>query len=420
MAFWKQAVVCAVLLLAAFIGWVRYDPAAIVRLKGYGIESPLIAAIAPQAAGNGRDGASGRASGGAARYRSAALVVTRKVGHATLNSRVKAIGSGMAIRTATITPTDSGTVKTVDVKAGDHLDAGQVIATLDSQAQQIAADRARLTLKDAEKKLARYRELKSSAAVTPVQIADQESAVEADRLALKQAEYDLGKRSIRAPISGVIGIININVGDYVTSQTQIATIDDRSKILIDFQVPERFSGSIEVGADVVATASAFPGRTFSGRVSAIDNRIDPDSRTLRVRAELRNPNDLLRAGMSFLVTLKFPGDDYPAVDPLSVQWDSSGAYVWKVHDGKAERVAVRVVQRDPQNVLVEGKLVAGDQVVTQGVQVLRAGSPVRIAESAGEEDAPAIRAPAQKHGASNAGAENAPMRQASARRAASL
>ena len=228
----------------------------------------------------------------------------------------------MAVRTATITPTDFGNGEDRGRRRrATSLAAGQVIATLDSQAQQIAADRARLTLKDAEKKLARFRELKSSAAVTPVQIADQELEVEADRLALKQAEYDLGKRSIRAPISGVIGIVNINVGDYVTPQTQIATIDDRSKILIDFQVPERFSGSIRTGVDVEATASAFPGRTFSGHVSAIDNRIDPDSRTLRVRAELPNPNDLLRAGMSFLVTLKFPGDAYPAVDPLSVQWD---------------------------------------------------------------------------------------------------
>ena len=307
------------------------------------------------------------------------------------------------------------------MKAGDHLDAGEVIATLNSQAQRIAADRARLTLKDAEKKLSRYRELKSSAAVTTVQISDQESEVESDRLALKQAEYDLGKRSIRAPISGVIGIVAINVGDYVTSQTKIATIDDRSRILIDFQVPERFSGAIAIGAEVDASASAFPGRLFKGHVSAIDNRIDPDSRTLRVRAELPNRDDLLRAGMSFLVTLKFPGDRYPAVDPLAVQWDSSGAYVWKIRDGKAERVQVKVVQRNPQNILVNGKLAAGDQVVTQGVQVLRSGSQVQIADSGGADAEPPVQMPSGEHGANATGAGRAPAaEQADARRAATL
>ncbi len=420
MAFWKQAALCVVLLLAAFVGWVRYDPGAVATLKGYGVDSPLLAALAPgKTAGEGSAGAGRR--GGVAASRRTALVVAKKVGHATLNNRVKAIGSGVAIRTATITPTDSGTVRTVDVKAGDHLDAGEVIATLNSQAQRIAADRARLTLKDAEKKLSRYRELKSSAAVTTVQISDQESEVESDRLALKQAEYDLGKRSIRAPISGVIGIVAINVGDYVTSQTKIATIDDRSRILIDFQVPERFSGAIAIGAEVDASASAFPGRLFKGHVSAIDNRIDPDSRTLRVRAELPNRDDLLRAGMSFLVTLKFPGDRYPAVDPLAVQWDSSGAYVWKIRDGKAERVQVKVVQRNPQNILVNGKLAAGDQVVTQGVQVLRSGSQVRIADSGGADAEPPVQMPSGEHGANATGAGRAPAaEQADARRAATL
>ena len=415
MAFWKQALVCAVLLLAAFVAWVRFAPGAVATLKGYGIDSPLIASIAPEPSA-GDAGGKGRPARGSS-SRGTALVVTSKVGHATLNSRVKAIGSGVAIRTATITPTDTGTITAVEAKAGDRLDAGQVIAELDSQAQQIAADKARLTLKDAQKKLARYRELKTSAAVTPVQISDQESEVEADRLALKQAEYDLGKRSIRAPISGVIGIVNINVGDYVSSQTKIATIDDRSKILVDFQVPERFSGLLKTGAEVDATASAFPGRTFKGRVSALDNSVDPDSRTLRVRAELANPNDLLRAGMSFLVVLKFTGDAYPAVDPLSVQWDSGGAYVWKVDRGKAERVDVKVVQRNPQSILVEGSVAAGDQVVTQGVQVLRSGSAVRIAEGNGD-DAPAAKPSAARHGAENGG--DAPQRQASAKDAASL
>lgn len=379
MAVWKQALLCVLLLAGAFVVWVHLDPRAAERLKSYGIDNSLIAAIAPPNSADGGPADTRDGQGVGAPH--AVLVVTREVGNAVLNNRVKAIGSGVAVRTATITPTDSGTVTKLEAKAGDHLQAGEVIATLDSEAQQIAADRARLTLDDAEKKLKRYEELRNSNAVTSVQLSDQQSAVASGRLALKQAEYDLGKRSIRAPISGVIGILNINVGDYVTAQTQIASIDDRSKILVDFQVPERFSGSIRIGGAVDATASAFPGRTFKGKVSAVDNRIDPVSRTLRVRAELPNSDDLLRAGMSFLVTMEFKGNRYAAVDPLSVQWDSSGAYLWKVRDGKAERVDVRVVQRNPQSILVDGKLAQGDRVVTEGVQVLRSGSDVRVADS---------------------------------------
>lgn len=386
MTIWKQITVCLLLLAAALAAWVHFDPSAAGRLKSMGIDNSLVAAIAPAEKPAAKTGG-GQADGGG--FDRSTLVVTRKVGHATLNNRLKAIGSGMAIRTATITPTDSGSLSSVEVKAGDHVKAGQVIARLDPQAQKIAADKARLTLEDAKKKLARYRELRNSAAVTAVQISDQESEVSADTLALKQAEYELSKRTISAPIDGVIGIIDVNVGDYVTPQTQLTTIDDRSEILVDFQVPERFAGQIKHGSAVDATASAFPGRTFKGAVSAIDNRVDPDSRTLRVRAEIPNSDDLLRAGMSFLVTLHFPGDRYAAVDPLSVQWDSNGAYVWKVADGKAQRVKVQIVQRNPQSVLVDGGLASGDSVVTEGVQVLRAGSPVRIADRDREPTQPA-------------------------------
>jgi len=392
MALWKQAALCLFLFVAAAFLWLRFDSGATSRLKALGIDSRLIDEIASsskRATGESRDEMPGGER--------AALVVTRKVGKAVLNNNVKAIGSGVAIRTASITPTDAGTVTALEVKAGDRLQAGDTIATLDSQAQEIAADRARLTLADAEKKLKRYRALRDSAAVTSVQLSDQESEVAADRLALKQAEYELGKRRINAPISGVIGILGVNVGDYVTTQTHIASIDDRSSILVDFQVPERFAGAIRIGGEIDAVSSAFPGRTFVGAVSAIDNRIDPDSRTLRVRAQLPNEDDLLRAGMSFLVTMKFPGDRYAAVDPLSVQWDSSGAYLWKVDAGKAERVDIKVVQRNPQSILVAGKLSAGDRVVTEGVQVLRAGTDVRVADSdEGADSAPPGR-PGARH-----------------------
>ncbi|HET7413544.1 MAG TPA: efflux RND transporter periplasmic adaptor subunit [Pararhizobium sp.] len=379
MALWKQALLCLVLLAGAFVAWLHFDSGAVKRLKSYGISGPVIAAIAPS--GTTADKAPSEQSENGGGVSPATLVVTKKVGDGTLNSRVKAIGSGMALHTVTLTPTDAGTIKTIEVSAGDHVEPGQVIATLDSEAQRIAAEHAKLTLSDDEKKLARYRELKTSSAVSSVEISNQETQVAADRLALKQAQYNLGKRTINAPIPGVIGIIAVNVGDYVTTETKIGTIDDRSRILVDFQVPERYLGAVKVGNEVDATASAFPGRTFKGKVSAIDNRIDPDSRTLRVRAELPNKDDLLRAGMSFLVTMHFPGDTYPSVNPLAVQWDSSGAYVWRVENNKAERVPVQIVQRNPQSVLVNGKLAKGDSVVTQGVQVLRAGSAVQVADS---------------------------------------
>ena len=114
-------------------------------------------------------------------------------------------------------------------------------------------------------------------------------------------------------------------------------------------------------------------------MSAVDNRVDETSRTLRVRAVIENKDDMLRAGMSFQVAMKFPGDTYPSVNPLSVQWGTDGAFVWAIKDGKAKRTPVRIIQRNTESVLVEADLTDEDLVVTEGIHTVREGADVQIA-----------------------------------------
>ena len=84
-------------------------------------------------------------------------------------------------------------------------------------------------------------------------------------------------------------------------------------------MPERFAPQIKVGQPLTAESTAFPGEIYKGRINAVDNMLDEASRTLHVRAEVPNAEDRLRAGMSFSVTILFPGDNYPSVDPLAIQ-----------------------------------------------------------------------------------------------------
>jgi RND family efflux transporter MFP subunit len=121
--------------------------------------------------------------------------------------------------------------------------------------------------------------------------------------------------------------------------------------------------------------------SLAGEVSAVDNRIDPASRTLRVEARIGNESGRLRPGMSFSVSMSFPGDSFPTVDPLAIQWSSSGAYLWRYADEKVERVPVEIIQRNSDGVLVKADLAAGDQVVTQGVQQLTVGATVRLLDA---------------------------------------
>ena len=319
-------------------------------------------------------------------------VVVKPVSQKLINDRLSAIGTGRALATVAVTPWSSGVMDKIYVSAGMHVNVGDPVAKLDSDNEEIAVERAKVEVNDAELTMARTVKLRASNTATEVQELSAKLALDKARLALRDAELAADRRTIRAPVSGIVGILPVDAGNYVTSDTTIARIDNRDHILIDVWVPERFAPLIKIGQKVKATSIARPGEEFVGRISAIDNMIDEQSRTLRIRAEVDNATGVLQSGMSFSVSLAFPGDPYPAVDPLAIQWNAEGAYVWRVKNdpmksGIVEHVRVGIVQRNADSVLVTGALHQGDLVVTKGVQNLQEKSTVDILPDEGVKEA---------------------------------
>ena len=314
-------------------------------------------------------------------------VVVKPVSQKLINDRLSAIGTGRALATVAVTPWSSGVMDKIYVSAGMHVNIGDPVAKLDSDNEDIAVERAKVEVNDAELTMARTVKLRASNTATEVQELSAKLALDKARLALRDAELAADRRTIRAPVSGIVGILPVDAGNYVTSDTTIARIDNRDHILIDVWVPERFAPLIKIGQQVKATSIARPGEEFVGRISAIDNMIDEQSRTLRIRAEVDNASGVLQSGMSFSVSLAFPGDPYPAVDPLAIQWNAEGAYVWSVKNGVVEHVRVGIVQRNADSVLVTGALHQGDLVVTKGVQNLQDKSTVDILPDEGVKEA---------------------------------
>ena len=314
-------------------------------------------------------------------------VVVKPVSQKLINDRLSAIGTGRALATVAVTPWSSGVMDKLYVSAGMHVNVGDPVAKLDSDNEEIAVERAKVEVNDAELTMARTVKLRASNTATEVQELSAKLALDKARLALRDAELAADRRTIRAPVSGIVGILPVDAGNYVTSDTTIARIDNRDHILIDVWVPERFAPLIKIGQQVKATSIARPGEEFVGRISAIDNMIDEQSRTLRIRAEVDNASGVLQSGMSFSVSLAFPGDPYPAVDPLAIQWNAEGAYVWRVKNGVVEHVRVGIVQRNADSVLVTGALHQGDLVVTKGVQNLQDKSTVDILPDEGVKEA---------------------------------
>jgi RND family efflux transporter MFP subunit len=391
---WKQLLACVIVLLAILGLWVFFVPSAGDSLIRMGVAPKAVALLrgapnSPEAAsdqtakgetasGGQRGGGSATGTGGAR----ATLVAVEPVTLGTVNDRMSAIGSGEAIQSVVVMPQATGTITEILVSSGQKVVRGQVLARLDDDEQLIEQEKAQVALKSAVEKSASYKNLQS---FSRLDVLDAQIAEQSAKLAVSTAEFNLKRRNILAPIDGIAGIVAVNIGDNVTTQTSVVTLDDRSSILVDFWAPERFATAIQPGQPVEATSIARPGQVFTGKVEAIDNRIDAASRTMRIRAKVDNASDQLRAGMSFGVLVRFAGETFPAVDPLAVQWDAEGSFVWQIKDKKSVKTRVRIVQRNPDSVLVDAALKEGDQVAVEGLQRVRDGGAVRIVGAGGPE-----------------------------------
>ncbi len=378
MRIWNQLLMSVAVLLGGLCLWVYLSADAGRSLISMGVPAGVVISINPDVAEPaaatvaGAPASSSRGGGES----QVVLVATRPVGTGVVNDRLSAIGDGEAIQSVIVMPQATGTVNEILVKSGDMVKKGQILAQLDDDEQIILRDQAQVVLRSAREKSDTYRNLKS---FSRLDVLDAQIASETAQLTVTNAELALKRRSVVAPIDGIVGIVAVNIGDNVTTASNIVTIDNRTELLVDFWAPERFAVQVKPGMPVEAASVSRPGRTFEGSVEAVDNRVDPASRTIRIRARIPNVDDELRAGMSFGVTMRFPGETFPSVDPLAVQWDAKGSFVWHIVDHKSVKERVRVIQRNPDAILVSANLKDGDVVATEGLQRVRENGAVRIA-----------------------------------------
>lgn len=291
-------------------------------------------------------------------------------------TRVEAVGTSRAIRSIELHPATSGEVDAVHFEPGQYVSQGDVLVELDRRDEVLAVQLARVRLEDAERLYERYQKSGTSGAVLPTQLDAARTAAESARIELERARVALDYRTIRAPFSGHVDITEIDPGDRINPDTVITTLDDRSALLVSFDVPELLIGDLGPGDEVALATWNTRGRTFKGKVMEIGSRIDPTTRTFVARATVDNAADALRPGMSFRVSINVEGNRHPVVAETAVQWGADGAYLWTVDDGRAKRRPVRIVQRQQGKVLLDAEIEAGELVVVEGIQRMREGISV--------------------------------------------
>ncbi len=323
-------------------------------------------------------------------------VVTEPVVFEMVTDELQSVGTTLAVRAVTLFPQVTGLVTELAVEAGEAVDKDAVLYRFDNETQTIAVERARIAAEDAKAALGRAEQLAQSRNIAAVALSEARSRSAAADIDLKTAELELERRTVRAPFAGVVGIPGPAVGDMITTTTALVTLDDLSAFTVAFEAPERFAAMLKVGHAVNATSAGLPGTAIGGSVSAVDSRVDADTRTFRVEARLDRGIEGLKPGMSVVVRLAFPQEPRATVPSMAIQWDRAGAFVWKVAGDKATRTSVQILNRRSGIVYVLGSLAENDAVVIEGLQRLRDGvsvvqtpqsGPDRRTGSAGREAA---------------------------------
>ncbi len=325
----------------------------------------------PQDAGRG-------AASGAAVATPPAAVVLATAEEQIISTPVEAVVTAMARESIDVTAKVSNTISRIAFSEGQQVARGDLLVELDPTevAAELAGAEGRLD--ETRRQFERSRDLAARKLLSDAQLDQIESAMKSAASAAAAARARRANTVIRAPFAGRTGFRKVSLGGLVNPGTVITTLDDTSVIKLEFTVPESQMYLMETGLPVEARAVGLPGRTFKGVLSTIDARIDPVSRSLRVRADLPNDDGTLKPGMFMNVTLSGRAVRAVVVPEAAIVPEQGKVFVYVVGgDGTATRREVQIGRRRPGDVEVAAGIKAGESVVVEGTQAVRDGGKVR-------------------------------------------
>ncbi|MCB5177561.1 efflux RND transporter periplasmic adaptor subunit [Microvirga lenta] len=391
----SQLAVIAMLGAAGYGGWYAYQ-------GGYLAKAPVVGSYFAQPAAPAGGPGGGRGPSGPAMVE----VDTVKTGR-VVETR-DAVGTVRAFESITVTAKVAGLITEIGFEEGQKVKAGDMLVQFDAaerraEIEQAAAEanRAVALRNEVAIKLERAKALSRTGAGTSAQVEDLtaqmkslEGSIASAEAQRRGAEARLEELTIRAPFAGRVGSRSVSLGAYVPPGTRITSLDDLSRIRLDFSVPENLLGRLKAGQTVNATSAAYPGRTFEGSVTMIDPRVEPTTRTVKLTAEFDNEDEALRPGMFLSVRLEVTTKDDAVVIPEeAIVSEGLRQIVYPVKDGKVERRVIRIGQRQSGRVEVVEGLQPGESIVVLGVQRVRPGAQV-IARPVGSGTPAAQPAPA--------------------------
>jgi membrane fusion protein (multidrug efflux system) len=331
----------------------------------------------------------------------APLVVVVPAGVHTFTDGLQAIGTAQARESVVLTPKVADTIRRLRFDSGDRVRRGQALVEMSSVEQAADLAEARAANDAAQEELRRYQELYDRGFASQARLDTVRAAADAAQARLNAGSSRIEDRTIRAPFAGVVGLRTASPGQFMRPGDQIGTLDDISEIKLDFDVPETQIARVAEGVAIVARTAAYPDRTFTGTISNVDSRVNPSTRTVRVRAMLPNPDEIIRPGMLMTVEVRSNPRQALAIPEIAILDQADGSHAWRVVTREGAQVAelapIQTGQRAGGMAEVLSGLEIGDQVIVEGVQSVRPGQPVQLAPARGDGEG-AAEAPNRRRG----------------------
>jgi membrane fusion protein, multidrug efflux system len=302
------------------------------------------------------------------------VVISTIVEEKNWGDRIQAIGTARANESIEISSRISDKIARVHFESGDSVRAGQVLLTLQKGSDGADLSAAQAQARDAERQYIRGEQLAKQKLVAASQLDTLRSNRDAARARAQAAQATLSDRVVTAPFSGVLGLRQVSPGQLVNAGTVITTLDDVSKIKVDFSLPEVQLASLKNGLPIEARSDAYPKQVFSGRIISVDSRVDEQSRSIAVQAQIDNLDNALRPGMLLEINVLQSQRSALVIPELALQQLGSESFVYRVTlDNTVQKVVVRPGTRSFGSVEILQGLKSGDRVVVEGTSKLRDG-----------------------------------------------
>ncbi|AHG86422.1 membrane protein [Bibersteinia trehalosi Y31] len=331
---------------------------------------------------------------------------------------IGATGSIRPNQGAMLSAQAAGTVTRVAVSSGDRVRKGQLLVEIDSSAERASLKASEAQLPNALANYNRYKNLVASNSASRMEFDNAKATYEALVANIEALKEQIVRRQIYAPFDGMAGIVNVNVGQFVTAGTEIVRVEDQSSMKIRFTLPQTDLERIEIGQKVTATIDALPGQTFPARISAMDPAVDRTTGLINLEAVVTEGQNKLLSGMFARLNIAMPTQYNQVVVPqIAVAYTMYGESVYVLQDLSDEDKSLvskmaeqnpslqvdkiyRVKQAEVKTLerrgiysqLAKGVNV-GDVIVTGGMQRISNGSLVMVSE----REAVGVTAPAQNN-----------------------